>query len=111
METTVGTTTTAPPDILTELGVDNRPDSELTPDEIVARNVRVVDLHFHTENPDEVEKAVALYIDDIVWEAPSRGVVMKDSQSVLRSYRDIFKTLAFRKTIPPRRFPSAKFVF
>jgi ketosteroid isomerase-like protein len=98
-------------DILTEFGVDLRPDSELTYDEVIARNVKVVDLHFHTENPDDVEKAVALYTDDITWEAPSRGVVMKDPQEVLAAYRDIFKTLAYRKTVALRRFATERFVF
>jgi ketosteroid isomerase-like protein len=103
--------TQAPAEILRELGFDSRPDAELTYEEIVARNVRVVDLHFHSENPDDVEKAVALYTDDITWEAPSRGVVMKDSQAVLRAYRDIFKTLAYRKTIALRRFATERYVF
>ncbi|MCW2748252.1 MAG: hypothetical protein JWP10_1394 [Nocardioidaceae bacterium] len=98
-------------DIFTEMGIDTRPDSELTHEEILARNVRVVDLHFHTENPDEVEKAVALYTDDIVWEAPSRGVIMTDRQSVLDSYRKIFQTLAYRKAISLRRFATEQFVF
>ena len=102
-ETTIG--------ILEEFGVDTRPDSKLTTDEIIARNVRVVDLHFHTENPDDVEKAVGLYTDDITWEAPSRGVVMKDPQEVLAAYRNIFQTLAYRKTIALRRFATEKFVF
>jgi ketosteroid isomerase-like protein len=98
-------------DILTEFGVDLRPDSALSYDEIIARNVQVVDLHFHTENPDEVDKAVALYTDDITWEAPSRGVVMKDPREVLAAYRDIFKTLAYRKTVALRRFATEQFVF
>jgi ketosteroid isomerase-like protein len=98
-------------DVLLELGVDPRPDAELTHEEIIERNVRVVDLHFHSENPDDVEKAVALYTDDITWEAPARGVVMKDSQAVLEAYRKIFLTLAYRKTIALRRFATERFVF
>ena len=43
-------------DVFAEIGVDLRPDSELTRDEIIARNLKVVDFHFHTENPEEVEK-------------------------------------------------------
>lgn len=103
--------TQASVDILEEFGVDTRPDAELTTEEILARNVRVVDLHFHTENPDEVEKAIALYTDDITWEAPSRGVVMKDPQEVLAAYRNIFKTLAYRKTVSLRRFATERYVF
>lgn len=98
-------------DIFAEFGLDPRPDAELTRDEIIARNLKVVDWHFHSENPDEVEKAVALYADEIVWEAPSRGLVMKDAAEVLEAYRNIFRTMAYRKTISLRRFATEDFVF
>jgi hypothetical protein len=98
-------------DVFAEIGVDPRPDSELTRDEIIARNLKVVDFHFHTENPDAVEKAVAVYADDITWEAPSRGVVIKNRKEVLAAYRDIFRTLAYRKTLRLRRFATENFVF
>jgi hypothetical protein len=98
-------------DIFAEIGVDSRPDSELTREEIITRNLKVVDFHFHAENPDEVEKAVAVYADDITWEAPSRGVVMKDPNEVLEAYRNIFRTLAYRKTLRLRRFGTENFVF
>jgi hypothetical protein len=54
-------------DVLAEIGIDLRPDYELTREEIIARNLKVVGFHFHTENPEEVEKAVAVYADDITW--------------------------------------------
>lgn len=100
-----------PAGILLDFGIDPRPDADLTLAEIIERNVRVVDLHFHSENPDDVEKAVALYTDDITWEAPSRGLVMKDPAAVLDAYRKIFLTLAYRKTIALRRFATERFVF
>jgi SnoaL-like domain len=98
-------------DVFAEIGVDLRPDSELTREEIIARNLKVVDFHFHTENPEEVEKAVAVYADDITWEAPARGVVMKDPKEVLEAYRNIFSTLAYRKTLGLRRFGTETSVF
>ncbi|QRG07889.1 nuclear transport factor 2 family protein [Xanthobacter dioxanivorans] len=88
-----------------------RPDSELTRDEIIARNMRAVDAHFHNETPETVEKAVALYSDDISWEAPSRGVVLKDRDKILESYRGIFRTVAYHSFIPLRRFATEQFVF
>lgn len=90
---------------------DTRPDSELTRDEIVARNLAVVESHFHNENPDDVEKAVALYTDDISWEAPSRGMVYTDPKEVLSAYRDIFDTVGYHKTTALRRFATETFVF
>ncbi|WP_280424598.1 nuclear transport factor 2 family protein [Nocardia carnea] len=98
-------------DVFEEFGLPSCPDSELTREEVIARNLKVVDWHFHSENPDEVEKAVALYTDDITWEAPSRGVVMKDRGEILAAYRKIFNTLAYRKTIALRRFATEAFVF
>ncbi len=94
-----------------ELLADTRPDSELTRDEIIARNLLVVEAHFHNENPDDVEKAVALYTDDVTWEAPSRGIVCKDAKQVLASYIDIFRTVRFHKTTSLRRFATEQFVF
>ncbi len=98
-------------DVFAEIGVDSRPDSELTREEIIARNLKVVDFHFHSKTPEQMEKAVAVYADDITWEAPSRGVVMKDPTEVLQAYRDIFRTLAYRKTLGLRRFATEDFVF
>ncbi|MGV9945756.1 nuclear transport factor 2 family protein [Rhodococcus aetherivorans] len=89
---------------------DTRPNSELTHEEIIARNLEVVQAHFHNENPDDVDKAIALYTDDIVWEAPSRGMVYTDPAEVRAAYMDIFKTLVYDKTIALRRFATEEFV-
>jgi hypothetical protein len=98
--------TTAPKDIDPSL-----PDSALSRDQIIERNLRVVEAHFHNETPELVEKAIALYADDISWEAPTRGVVMHDAAEILQAYRGIFRTVAYRKVIPLRRFATEKFVF
>ena len=90
---------------------DTRPDSALSHEEIVARNLAVVQAHFHNENPDDVDKAIALYTDDIVWEAPSRGQVYLNAADVKAAYQDIFKTLVYDKTIALRRFATEEFVF
>jgi len=87
------------------------PDSALTRDQIIARNLEVVEAHFHNENPEHVEKAIALYGDNISWEAPTRGVVMHDKAAILEAYRGIFRTVAFRRVIPLRRFATEQFVF
>ena len=87
------------------------PDSALTREEIVERNLRVVEAHFHNENPEHVEKAIALYAENISWEAPTRGLVMSDPKEILQAYRGIFRTVGYRKIIPLRRFATEKFVF
>ncbi|MFE3999341.1 nuclear transport factor 2 family protein [Nocardioides sp. YIM B13467] len=94
-----------------ELAADRRTDAELTREEVIARNLAAVEAHFHNENPDDVDKAIALYTDDITWEAPSRGMVYTDPADVRAAYLDIFKTLVYDKTIALRRFATEQFVF
>ena len=86
-------------------------DSALTREEIEQRNLEVVAAHFHNENPDDVDKAIALYAPDICWEAPNRGVVYTGAQEVKDAYMGIFRTLAFRKITNLRRFAAGNFVF
>jgi len=87
------------------------PDSALTHEQIIARNLKVVEAHFHNETPEHVEKAIALYGDTISWEAPTRGVVMNDKDEILEAYRAIFRTVAYRRVVPLRRFATEQFVF
>jgi hypothetical protein len=87
------------------------PDSALTREQIIARNLQVVEAHFHNETPEHVEKAIALYGDTISWEAPTRGVVMHDKGEILEAYRAIFRTVAYRRVVPLRRFATEQFVF
>jgi len=87
------------------------PDSALTREQIIARNLRVVGAHFHNETPEHVENAIALYGDTISWEAPTRGVVMNDKGEILEAYRAIFRTVAYRRVVPLRRFATEQFVF
>jgi steroid delta-isomerase-like uncharacterized protein len=68
-------------------------DDEKQRDDLIARNLAAVEAHFHNENPDDVDKAVALYTDDIVWEAPSRGQVYRSAAEVKAAYLDIFRTV------------------
>lgn len=89
---------------------DRRPDSELTREEIVERNIAAVEMHFHNENPEHVEKAVAVYTDDIVWEIPARGLLLRSASEVVDSYRDIFKSLVYEKVFNLRRFATEKYV-
>jgi hypothetical protein len=80
--------------------------------EVIARNLAVVQEHFHNETPENVEKAVALYDpEEISWEGPSRGVVLRDRESVLAAYHDIFKTVRITKSAVLREFATEQFVF
>lgn len=85
--------------------------STLTTEELAAHNVRVVEAHFHNENPDGIDKAIALYTDDIVWEAPFRGQVYTDAGAVKQAYLQVFETISFNRTTSLRRFATEHFVF
>jgi hypothetical protein len=87
------------------------PDSSLTREQIIARNLKAVEAHFHNETPEHVERAIALYGDTISWEAPTRGIVMNDKNEILEAYRGIFRTVAYRRVVPLRRFATEQFVF
>lgn len=85
--------------------------STMTREELVAFNIRVVDAHFHNENPDDVDKAIALYGPGVVWEAPFRGQVYTDPAEIKEAYMAIFRTVHFNSTTMLRRFATERFVF
>ena len=96
---------------VTETAQVNVPDSALTSEEVIARNLRVVEAHFHNENPEDIDKAIELYGPDIVWEAPSRGQVYTDPVEVKKAYLGIFRTIKYHKLTTLRRFATEDFVF
>ena len=59
----------------------------------IAINLAVVEAHFGNEAAGRVDEAVALYTDDIVWEAPSRQLRLQGKEAVAANYREIFRTL------------------
>jgi hypothetical protein len=85
--------------------------SLMSRDEIIARNLRVVDAHFHNENPVLIDEALALYDTDIVWEAPFRGQVYTDPAEVKKAYLALFDTVNVNRATSLRRFATEQFVF
>jgi ketosteroid isomerase-like protein len=59
----------------------------------VTDNLAVVEAHFHSEAANEIEQALELYTDDIVWEAPARRLVFKGKEAVADNYRKIFTSI------------------
>lgn len=84
---------------------------QLDHDEIIEHNLAVVAEHFHNENPDNVDKAIALYGPEISWEGPSRGQVITDPALVKEAYLGIYRTLQFHDTTYLRRWATEDFVF
>lgn len=84
---------------------------QLTLDEIRERNVRVVEAHFHNENPDDIDKAIELYADEITWEVPARGVRYHDHASVRAAYLKLFQTYQVKAITPIKRLAAENWVF
>lgn len=80
-------------------------------EDIIAANLAAVEAHFHNENPENVDKAIALYGPEITWEAPSRGQIYTDPDVVRSAYLDIFKSVQVHKQTTLRRFATEEFVF
>ena len=85
--------------------------SALTREEIIARNLAAVDVHFHNENPEGIDRAVGVYTDDIVWEVPARGLVLRDRETVKKEYLGIFDAMKIHKYTNLYRFATEEWVF
>jgi ketosteroid isomerase-like protein len=80
-------------------------------EDIIARNLEAVDQHFHNENPDGIDQAVAAYTEDIVWEVPARGLVLRDREEVKSEYLRIFGSANVHKITNLLRFATEEWVF
>lgn len=64
--------------------------------ERIARNLAAVENHFHSEASNEVEAALAMFTDDIVWEAPALNGLNRSfagKQAVAKNYRQLFASM------------------
>ncbi len=85
--------------------------AESTREEIIARNLAAVNEHFHNETPETIEKAIAVYTDNIVWEVPARGLVLRDREEVKQEYLKIFGSMNIHKITNLYRFATEEWVF
>ncbi len=58
----------------------------------IAHNLAVVEAHFHSEAADEIEKALELYTDDILWESPVRKLELRGKAETADNYRRMFSS-------------------
>ena len=61
--------------------------------DIIATNLAAVEAHFGSEASGRIEDALELYTDDVVWEAPSRHLVIEGKAAVAANYREIFSVI------------------
>lgn len=62
----------------------------------VARNLACVGKHFHSEAVNEVEAALDLYTDDIIWGAPAFNGLDRSfsgKHDVAKNYRELFSSV------------------
>lgn len=85
--------------------------SPRTRDEIIARNLATVADHFANENPDDIARVIAGYTDDIVWEAPARGIVIRDKDEVCQAYLALFRSMDIHTVTHLYRFATEEWVF
>lgn len=83
----------------------------LTRDEIIARNLAVVDVHLHNESPETIDLAVGVYAEDIVWEIPARGLVLRDRDAVKEEYLRMFRSQKVHRITNLYRFATEEWVF
>src|SRR4051794_6198454 len=69
-----------------------------------------VDAHFHNENPHDIDEAIDLYGPSIVWEAPARGVLLRDKVAGKRAYLKLFESYRIHSLTPIRRFAADNWV-
>lgn len=84
--------------------------STQTREQVIARNLAAVEAHFHNENPADIDKAIDLYGDNIVWEVPARGVLHRDKAAVKAAYLKMFQSYQIHSMTPIRRFANDNFV-
>jgi SAM-dependent methyltransferase len=70
----------------------------------VSENLSVVDAHFRSEAANRIEPVLDLYTDNVVWEAPSRQIVLQGKSAAAENYRKMFSSMSDLHTEPIRRF-------
>lgn len=83
----------------------------LSRDDIIARNLATIADHFANENPDGIARAIEGYTDDIMWEAPARGVVIRDKDEVRKAYMRLFQSMDVHTVTHLYRFATEEWVF
>ena len=56
-------------------------------EKVIAANLAVVEAHFGSEASGRIEAALESYTDDILWEPPSRNLVIKGKKAAGDNYR------------------------
>jgi hypothetical protein len=80
-------------------------------EDIVARNLDVVQQHFHNETPELIDVAMELYGDTITWEIPARGLCLQTHAEVRQAYLDLFNSVQVHRIVNINRWGAGNMVF
>jgi|ERR1700752_239818 len=72
--------------------------------DIILANLAAVETHFHSEATNEVEKALALFTDDVVWESPVRKLRLRGKAAAAENYRRMFESFKVEDVVNLQRF-------
>jgi ketosteroid isomerase-like protein len=64
--------------------------------DLIARNLAAVENHFHGEALNEVEAALEMFTDDVVWEAPAPNGLNRSfagKEAARKNYRELFASM------------------
>lgn len=61
-------------------------------EELIAANLATVEAHFHSEAANEVEQALELFTEDVVWESPVRKLIFHGKEAAGENYRKMFSS-------------------
>lgn len=78
-----------------------------TTDEAVRHALNLVQMHLQEENPEQIDQALRLYTDDVVWEVPGRRVRYVGKQAVKANYLRLFASAEGIAFEPLERFATA----
>ena len=73
-------------------------------EELIRANLAAVEAHFHSEAVNEVDKALELFTDDIVWESPARNLYFRGKEATGENYRRMFSSFAVESFRTLQRF-------
>ena len=73
-------------------------------DDLIAVNLAAVEARFHTEAANQVEKALELCTDDVVWESPVRNLVFHGKAATGENYRRMFASFQVEEFRCLKRF-------
>jgi len=72
----------------------------------------IVDQHFAFETPELIERVCETFAEDVTWEAPARGLRLRNHKEILEQYHKITAgILEPVEIVPIRRFSAGEEVF